>query len=207
MNFWSHLSNLADVVPMGFAAGLIAAGLAFGRAWQAACIWCLLIGAGMAVVAISKIAFLGWGWGICSLDFTGFSGHATRAMAIAPVLLYLLLNRASRARQLTGVLLGVAFGLAAGMSRLALHVHSVSEVVFGWILGGAVALLFLWSAKNLQDFELKKNIAMIGLLLVFILPASEIGATQRVLVNISLFLSGHEAVFLRQDCGTPGFQS
>lgn len=207
MNAWSHLSNLGDVVTMGFVAAMIAAGLIFGRAWRTACFWCLLMGAGMAFVVASKIVFLGWGWGICSLDFTGFSGHATRAMAIAPVFLYLMLNRASRVHQNTGVLLGIAFGVAVGVSRLVLHVHSMSEVVSGWILGGGIALLFIWNGKNLQAFELKKSAAVIGVLTLFVLPAPEAGATQKVLVDLSLFLSGHEIVFSRQNCRTTSIQS
>jgi len=150
MNFWLHLSNLGDVVTMGFTAAMIAAGLLFGRAWRAACFWCLLIGMGMVLVVASKIAFLAWGCGICALNFTGFSGHATRAMAIAPVFLYLLLNRAPRALQRVGVLLGVAFGFAIGVSRLVLHVHSLSEVVSGWMLGGGIAFLFIYSGRSLQ---------------------------------------------------------
>jgi membrane-associated phospholipid phosphatase len=202
MNLWLHLSNLADVVTMGFVAALIAGGLIFGRAWRAACVWCLLIGMGMAFVVASKIVFLGWGWGICSLDFTGFSGHATRAMAIAPVFLYLMLNRASRARQHAAVLLGVAFGLAIGVSRLALHAHSLSEVVSGWMLGGGIAFLFIWGSKNLHAFETRKYAAIIGVLALSVLPTPGVGATQKVLVDLSLFLSGHEAVYSRQDCRT-----
>lgn len=207
MNVWLHLSNLADVATMGFVAALIAGGLIFGRAWRAACVWCLLIGMGMVIVVVSKIVFLSWDWGICSLDFTGFSGHATRAMAIAPVFLYLALNHASRARQRTAVLLGVAFGLVIGVSRLALHVHSISEVVSGWMLGGSIAFLFIWSGNNLQNFELKKYAAMIGVLMLSVLPAPGAGATQKVLVDVSLFLSGHETTFSRQDCRAAPIQS
>ncbi len=200
MNFWLHLSNLGDVVTMGFTAAMIAAGLLFGRAWRAACFWCLLIGMGMVLVVASKIAFLAWGCGICALNFTGFSGHATRAMAIAPVFLYLLLNRAPRALQRVGVLLGVAFGFAIGVSRLVLHVHSLSEVVSGWMLGGGIAFLFIYSGRSLQGVELKKFAVVTGVLVLSVLPGPGVGATQKVLVDFSLFLSGRVAVFSRQDC-------
>jgi len=205
MSFWEHLSNLADVVSMGFAAAMIATGLVFGRAWRAAGIWCGLIGAGMMLVVASKIAYLGWGWGICRWNFTGFSGHATRAMAIAPVFFHLILNRTSLPLQRAGVLLGIAFGFAAGMSRLALHVHSLSEVVAGWLLGGTVALLFIWSGKdqeepNRQNFELNKFAAIFGILILAALPAPGSGTTQKVLVELSIFLSKHEVAFSRNDC-------
>jgi len=203
MNFWPHLSNLGDVVTMGFIAAMIAAGLIFGRAWRAASVWCLLIGMGMVLVVASKIAFLAWGCGICALNFTGFSGHAARAMAIAPVFLYLVLSRASRARQQAGVVFGVIFGFAVGVSRLALHVHSLSEVVSGWMLGGAIAFLFIWSSRSPWNFALNKFAVLAGVLLLSVLPAPGVGATQKVLVELSLFLSAHETVFSRQDCPSP----
>ena len=202
MNLWSHLSNLGDVVTMGFTAAMIAGGLLFGRAWRAAYAWCLLIGMGMVLVVASKITFLAWGWGICFLNFTGFSGHATRAMAVAPVFLYLLLSRASKAWQQAGIMLGVAFGVAVGVSRLVLHVHSLSEVVAGWMLGAGIAFLFILSRRSPENFVLKKLAVLIGVLILSMLPASGDGATQKVLVDLSRFLSGHEAVFSRQDCAS-----
>jgi len=185
---------------MGIVAAIIAAGLMYGRAWRAALVWCLLITAGMFLVVISKVAFLGWGVGICSLDFSGFSGHATRAMAIVPVFFYLALNRVPRALQLSGILLGVVFAIAIGVSRLVLHVHSISEVVAGWTLGAGIALAFVWRGGKLQTFELNKFALTIGAIVISILPAPDIGATQRILVDVSLYLSDRSAPFARQEC-------
>ena len=202
MNLWLDLSNLGDVATTGIVAAMIAAGLMFGRTWPAASLWCVLMVIEIALVVASKIAFLGWGWGICALDFTGFSGHAARAMTIGPVLFYLVLNRASRAHRAAGVLLGVALGLAVGVSRLALHVHSPSEVVAGWMLGGGNAFLFIRIGKDLKSFELKKYATLIGVLMLSVLPAPEAGATQKLLVDLSIFFSGHATAFSRQDCST-----
>jgi membrane-associated phospholipid phosphatase len=200
MDLWWHLSNLGDVATMGIVAAIIAAGLMFGRDWRAALVWCLLIATGMLLVVMSKIAFLGWGLGICALDFTGFSGHATRAMAIGPIFFYLTLRKASRVLRITGVLLGIMFGIAIGISRLVLHVHSISEVIAGWILGGGVAFVFAWCGGKLQDFDLNRYALIPGAIAVFMLPAPGIGTTQRVLVDVSLFLSGRGTPFARQDC-------
>jgi len=201
MNLWLNLSNLGDVATTGIVAAMIAAGLAFGQTRRAAVLWCVLMAIEIALVVTSKIAFLGWGWGICSLDFTGFSGHATRAMTIYPVLFHLVLNRASHARQGAGILLGVALGLAVGVSRLALHVHSPSEIAAGWMLGGGIAFLFIWIGKDLKSFELKKYATLIGVLMLSVLPAPEAGATQKLLVDLSIFFSGHVSAFSRQNCG------
>jgi hypothetical protein len=47
--------------------------------------WSWILFVGIAIVLISKVAFLGWGLGIAGLDFTGVSGHTMLATAILPV--------------------------------------------------------------------------------------------------------------------------
>lgn len=113
--------------------------LAAARAWFVGFLWLLVLGAAVLVVLTSKIAFLGWGLGIARLNFTGVSGHAMLATAVTPSLAAAFtLNRSDKARVLA---LGLSFALAVavGLSRLALGAHSWSEVVAGWVLGGAVA--------------------------------------------------------------------
>src|SRR5690606_18067772 len=110
--------------------------------------WSVLFGGGLALVVATKMAFIGWGLGISSLDFTGFSGHAMRSAAVMPVLFYLLLQRAPRAARAVAALLGLAFATLIGISRLVLQVHSTSEVVTGWLLGAGVAFAFLMVANN-----------------------------------------------------------
>jgi membrane-associated phospholipid phosphatase len=115
--------------------------LAIAREWRLARLWCLLLGAGLLLVTITKIVFIGWGARIAKLDFTGISGHATRVAAIMPVML-----PAQKARTWEGrlaVTAGMAFGFAIGVSRLMLQVHSGSEVMAGYILGAAISLAFI----------------------------------------------------------------
>src|SRR5690242_12235967 len=100
------------------AAALCVLSLMLGRAWRLALWWCLLLILGCTMVAASKIAFIGWGIGIQSLDFTGLSGHAMRATAIAPVFLYLISPKAPAPVRLAAVLAGIGFGLLIGVSRL-----------------------------------------------------------------------------------------
>ncbi|MEB0165436.1 phosphatase PAP2 family protein, partial [Glaciimonas sp. CA11.2] len=123
------ITRLADTTVMLPLAAACTVWLACGRAWRMAFWWCLLFALGLTLVAATKIAFIGWGIGIQALDFTGFSGHAMRTTAVMPVLFYLLLQKSSPTVRTLGVVLGIALGVLIGISRLAVQVHSVSEVV------------------------------------------------------------------------------
>jgi hypothetical protein len=99
MLWWSHLSALGGLNVTALLAVAIAAWLVGARCWRLALAWCLLFGAALLVAAASQMAFLGWGIGVRALSFTGFSGHAaTRAAAVFPGRLYLLLERRGAAR-------------------------------------------------------------------------------------------------------------
>jgi hypothetical protein len=68
---WSsciHLGDLALTIP---AAGAIAAWLCAARAWRAAAGWLLVFGLALALVAGTKIAFMGW----APAAGTGLQGH------------------------------------------------------------------------------------------------------------------------------------
>ncbi|HBW0856269.1 phosphatase PAP2 family protein [Klebsiella variicola] len=108
-------------------------------AWQ----WSLLFGITGAIVCASKLAFMGWGLGIRELDYTGFSGHSALSAAFWPIFLWLLSARFSEGLQKAAVATGFILAAVVGYSRLAIHVHSVSEVIAGLLLGAAGSALFL----------------------------------------------------------------
>ena len=49
--------------------------------------WLLALAVATLITTASKVAFIGWGVGSASLNFTGISGHAMFAGAIFPVLM------------------------------------------------------------------------------------------------------------------------
>ncbi|MDR6862077.1 phosphatase PAP2 family protein [Phycicoccus sp. 3266] len=68
------------------------------------------------------------------------SGHTLNATVIAAVVVYLLLRKVRRTWVRVGaVVLGVAFMLTMGLSRVFLGHHWLSDVVMGWVLGLAWA--------------------------------------------------------------------
>ena len=181
------------MAPAGMA---ITAWLALNRAWRLVMWWILLFIGGMGVVVATKIAFVGWGLGIRSLNFTGFSGHAMRATAVAPVFFYMLLEKSPRAYKIAGIIAGLAFGILISYSRLVVHAHSVSEAVTGFFLGGTVALVFIGIIDRYR-LELNSWIIVLSVAVLLASPAIPPAPTQRWITKTALYLSGHSSPYTR----------
>jgi len=136
-----HLGDLSLTLPAGSA---VAAWLLAGRAWRAALGWSLVFGLALALVAASKIAFMGWATGLPALHFKAFSGHATGFTAVFPTLCWLVARsggqRAPQASRAPPLAAGAALALAAVVAAALVHAgeHTLSEAVSGWIIGAAV---------------------------------------------------------------------
>lgn len=197
---WTHITHFGDLTVTSLAAFAIAAWLLAEGEQRLAIWWSVLFAGGLAVVALTKMAFIGWGIGIHALDFTGFSGHCMRATTVIPVLFYLMLQRAPSPLRMWGVLAGFAFAGLIGASRLALHAHSVSEVVSGTLLGGAISASFMWIAGSLRKHVFNRLRIALSLLALLTAPYVQPAPTQEWLTDVSLFISGHEKPFLRTGC-------
>jgi len=194
---WMQITSVADTVVTLPAAATIAIWLITGRAWSMALWWALLLTSGLAVVAATKIAFIGWGMGISAIDFTGMSGHAMRATAVFPVILYLVLQKSPAAARASGVLLGILLGVLVGVSRIALGVHSVSEVVAGCAVGGAVSLGFIWISRGLPRPHLNRWIIALGLSALLPTSYASPAPTGQWMSAVALYLSGQDAPYHR----------
>lgn len=129
--------------------------------------WPLALLAAVAVVAASKIAFYGFGFGVKSWNLTGYSGHAAVALAFWPVFLMLLVPvRFITLRPLL-VVAGVVLGLMVGYSRIVLGAHPPSEVLVGVILGGLVAAV---GVGHLLRLELGMPVVVLLLAAMIALP-------------------------------------
>jgi hypothetical protein len=198
MNDWTDLTRFGDITITTLLATAIAAWLFAEDEKRLSLWWTLLYGGAMGVVIATKMAFIGWGIGIRALDFAGFSGHAMRAAAVMPVLCYLILQRARFPLRAAGVAFGLLFAALVGCSRLALHAHSVSEVVAGWLLGAAVSLVFVQLAVRLLNGHVFKPLR-VTLILMALLPAPYVypAPTQQWLTDLTLYVTGHEQPFPR----------
>jgi membrane-associated phospholipid phosphatase len=195
---WLTITRLAGITVTAPIALGVAAFLALEGERRLAVLWCLLFTAGLALVVATKMAFIGWGIGIHPLDFTGASGHAMRAIALAPVVLYLVLQHAPHHLRMAGVLAGYAFGILIGISRVVLHAHTESEVVAGWLVGAVVSVAFICIASSLQKTVFTPTRIAGGMVALFLLAAfGRPFPTQYWLTKASLYISGHDKPFVR----------
>ena len=200
MNWWFHLSSLGALDVTAPLATGIAAWLACARGARLALAWCLLFVAALALAAASQMAFIGWGWGVQSLAFTGFSGHAMRAAAVLPVALFVVLEKrtdwCSRALLLAGVV--VAVGVA--VARVKVGAHSPSEAVLGCALGLGTAALFMARARGAHDDLPQPRLwpLLPGVLAAtLLLPRAELANSHQWLTAVALALSGHDRIYQR----------
>jgi membrane-associated phospholipid phosphatase len=217
MTWWYHLSALGGLNVTALLAVAIAAWLVGARCWRLALAWCLLFGAALLVAVASQMAFLGWGIGVRALEFTGFSGHATRAGAVFPVALYLLLERRGLRREdrrketrsgmqdrrggsrlRAAVLAGAVLAVVVAVARVKVGAHSPSEAAAGCVLGLACAGLFIARTRAARDRSPQP--LLLGLLAAtMLLPRADPLNSHQWLTAAALKLSGSDRVWLRED--------
>ena len=200
---WLVITHLGAAGVMLPTLAMLAAGLWLAGQKSALLTWLLAMTAGVAIVLASKIAFIGWGWGSASLNFTGISGHTMLASSIFPVWMGWLLAGPSRRCSLYGVVLGLAIGAVVGGSRLVLGAHSPSEVLLGWLLGLGVSLVACRTMKGQAPSRGWAMPVVVLLLLSFSPSLSGYLPTHQWEVRVALVLSGHARPYVRQDLYRP----
>lgn len=201
MNPWIAITSLGDAACMVSAAAAIAAALTAIGAWRPATVWVCAFAAGALVVMATKLAFLGWGVGIGAVGFTGASGHTAFAMAVCLTAAYLVSKEAAPAWRAVTWGLGGACGLAVGVSRLILRLHSPSEVVAGCLVGIAVALVFAGLTRDLRSSAILRLMIVAGLVVVASTAQGKPTPTQDWLIRFALELSGHSKPYMRKSGG------
>jgi membrane-associated phospholipid phosphatase len=171
--FWVHVTNFGDAaVTMPMA--LVIAGWVFAGNRQLAFKWLMLLGAGALVVGFTKILYAGCGVEITALHFRVISGHAMLSTAVWTVA-FAELARGIRPRfSIAGAVVGLSFATLISISRLILHMHYVSEVITGWMLGTLVAGLFL-SKIGSVNLKARRPIVIVAAILASILAMSAYG--------------------------------
>ena len=179
--------------------GLASLAMAWKNQWTAVQQWLLALGVAIAITLCSKIAFLGWGIGVGSLDFTGVSGHTLLATAIYPVLLGWVLAGETERFNSTSLSLGLVIAALVGWSRTVLGAHSLSEVVAGWVLGGGVVYLTCIKLSVRGRLPVVMNYAL--LLLPLSLHTSQVNylPAHGMIVKTALYLSGHKEPYNRSE--------
>jgi hypothetical protein len=161
--------------------------------------WLALFCVAISITAASKIAFMGWGLGWAALDFTGVSGHSMFAAAVYPMLAGTLASRWTPGKRYAAIVAGFALALLIGVSRLAIHVHSPSEVLAGLLLGGlASALPLAWA--GMAPGSISPVIPALIAVWLAVMPVHALASnTHSLVTRMSLMLSGRSEPFTRED--------
>lgn len=199
MMWWHWLSVIGSMAVTGPIGVAIVVWLLAGKSWRLTAIWLALFGAGMALVVATKMAFIGWGVGVASVEFAGFSGHAMRAAAVFPVAGYLATRSMSApAARYIGTALGVLLAVLIAISRVYVRAHPPSEALTGCLLGLAVAGLFICYASTEHHMALSRILVMLCLPIVLVAPRVEPIPTEQWITRAALYLSGRDQPYTRE---------
>ena len=195
MGFWKIIIDIGHTAYMFPLAAAMAMWLVTGRAWKMALYWCGMFAGGVSIVALSKIAYLGWDTGIPSLGFKALSGHVLCATAVLPVLGFLVLRSTSPASRAAGITLGIAISAGLGLLIVYFNYHALSEAIASFILGTCISLGFLHITRTFPAPRVSRWSAPLGAMifaLVFVLKPSVIN---QKLDDVALHLSGRDRPF------------
>ncbi|ALM86322.1 phosphatase PAP2 family protein [Bordetella sp. N] len=196
--FWVFLSDIGEsrlLVPAAVVATLFLVSSERATVFKWACACALAA----SVVLVSKLAFLGWGYGWEALDFTGFSGHSMVSAAIYPVLGFALGNVHSARGARWGAAAGALLAILIGISRLYLNAHSPSEVISGLLIGGLASGVVLVKWPDHRS-GLRVGAVALGFLLSAAVSygVAPKARTHDLVVIMALKLSGAEQPYTRQ---------
>lgn len=161
--------------------------------------WVLLVCVATALTVASKVAFIGWGLGWATIDFTGISGHAMFSAAVYPVLASCFVRADANGHRRRAIVLGYGIAALVGFSRLVIGAHSPSEVIAGLLIGGtASAMALAWSAAPALLIRPLVPLALVAWMALTPLkmPASQ---THSFVTRLALALAGHDTPYTRTD--------
>jgi membrane-associated phospholipid phosphatase len=152
----------------------------------------------VSLVAMSKIAFFGWGVGLRSLNFTGISGHAMLASAVLPIVAYDFLPLRNPMWRWAGWFVGLLTGIAVGVSRVMMEAHSPAESIAGCVLGALIALVVIRSSSQNTPSLSPKWVVVPILALILLFTYGKPWDMEDSLITVSLAISGHDQPFSRE---------
>lgn len=161
--------------------------------------WLLCVALAATLTTVTKIAFIGYGIGSASWDFTGLSGHSMFAAAILPVMMRLLTVDQPAAQVRWAVTTGYALAVLVAVSRVMVQAHSVSEVIGGLLCGGVASLLALTSWRHLPPLRVPAGLWLgMPAAILLAMHSAPPSQTHDWVTRLSLRISGRTEPFTRE---------
>jgi hypothetical protein len=191
-----HLGDATLLIPVAAAIALF---LALNRAWRLSLRWTVSFGAGLTLVIVSKIAFIGWGFGIEALDYKAVSGHAMLTAAVLPTMFHIILWKQRNTMRHAGVAVG--FAMAALVSGLLVRFgfHSWAEAIAGSALGASISVPFLRAAAvACQSVRVRPWTITASATMLLLMQHVTALPVQTWMTDTAAVLSGHEMPYSRR---------
>jgi hypothetical protein len=195
MMSWKLIIDIGHTSVMLPVASAIAAWLLAGGARKRAIAWCLMFAAGLSLVAMSKIAFLGWQTAIPALQFKALSGHALCSTAVLPVLFFVVLQEASIALRTAGVVFGYVLSIALGVLLVHFRFHSVAEVIPSFVLGSSISLGYIRFASRWPAPRISQRTVPLSVLVFILIFTLKPAVINYRLKDVAVHLSGRDRPF------------
>ena len=198
--WWLRLTALGDSAVLLPIALLLAAWLLVQPATRRAGLrWTLVLGACIAGIVTTKLAYMGWGIHPPGINFVGMSGHSAMSFLVWPVIAALLAGRAGPRGRAFAIAAGVLLALGVSVSRLAVDAHTPPEVVVGSLWGALASAVFLAMERRPPPIARLGGWAALGLLLPLVLTYGHVFPSNRILAQVARTISGHSRIYTRCD--------
>lgn len=193
------LTRFSDLSVMLPAAGVIAVWLLAGQSLRALRAWLITLFACYLPVALSKLAFKGWGFGIRWLDLTVISGQAMNTTLMLVVLASLLARQIRCGWRWPAALAGLVVAWWYGLLQIAAATHPLSEAIAGCLLGTVGAVLFLWRLEGFALHRIPAGVLILGLLAIGAATHAPRVPIEAWLDRLAMSLSGRPGAFTPDD--------
>ena len=165
LTFLTDFADQAVVLPLAAVVLVLLVALGWRRG---AASWALCVCGVLSVMLVFKLVVFACGWRVPWTGLSSPSGH-TAASAVVYGGLLSLVAAPSAAGTVFAALAGGLVALVFGLTRLALHMHTVSDVVCGAMVGiaGAVLMRRLAGTRPQRPLGSKLTLAVCTVLLLF----------------------------------------
>lgn len=193
---WMHtLTDIGDLAVLIPLIGILAVWLLLTRQLAALCWWTAAVAICAGATAILKIYFY-----VCpvAVVLSNPSGHTSLSTLVYGGLVVIVSRSVVDWRRYVVALLGAAVVFSIGMSRLVLQVHSLPEVLAGWLIG-FFALWIFARALELREYRYLRGLIAASAIVTVSLTGQEVRA-EKLLHVLGLHLRdiGLTCIYLPQ---------